>query len=959
MRRNCFKHLMPMAIAMVAVCLCQPAAAQMPQADVAQANSRAMTLMQAGNYQQALEALQRVDSASNHQKQRADSTLAMTYHLMGQCTYPVSQYASKGVQWLQQAIQWRKQLPGCQGQLIESYQWLGNLCRYRLQQPYAAIEAYQAGLQLAEHDTVLWGQHLQPLNYNLATSYRVVKDYARGLQYGRRALHLVLAHDASNKTQLARHYNMLGALYAAGYHHTQAVHHYTLAIAAVGLASSRALRYQNNLAEFYLYASQPDSARYWVQQSIAHNLASHNNNPLLANSYYVLGKCLEGTDTAAAGAYFQKAITLFRASYGNNHWQIAEVYRHWGRNYVASNPARAIALLDSALVRLWPGTPPHQMAVAPLPRQANWEPLFVALHNRGLALANRGQSQNNRQALQQALSYHQRAIAIYQQYRHRHLQQAGLLQQAHWYQWLLDEALTTLHRYYNAHPHDSLLATAWQLIETGKSALLLQSFQQNQARHRGGLPDSLWQQHKQMSYHINQQAGTDTAYYWQRRLVQWQGHVAAHYPTYHRFTTAPLITPWQQALAAIKPHETVINYWQGAHQWYALGGQPGNMQFWVVPKTEALTNALSQYLYFVRHQVPELISTDAALRVRQAGHTLFQEFVEPVWPAVPPANASLTVLPHGPLEGLPFAALLTQPPNGPPMAFHTYPFLIKQMPVSHAFGGSHWVQSRLGKSSQSSHSSSSSQITYLGMAWQGPAAAEPPATRNQHLAALPYSAAEVTQASQLWQGSTYLGRAATEGRFKAMAPQANILHLALHGTLNTKGRLYSDAAAQPALYFPAYDSLNDGLLHLHEVYRLNLKAQVTILSACETGQGPFAAGEGVMSLARGFAYAGCPTVLASLWRLHDGTAKTIITQWHQQARQGIPLHVALQQSQLHYLQQADALQAHPGRWAAMVLVGNSPPLQAPPARHTNYLAICLLLLLAGGAVVVMAWRKPK
>jgi len=167
--------------------------------------------------------------------------------------------------------------------------------------------------------------------------------------------------------------------------------------------------------------------------------------------------------------------------------------------------------------------------------------------------------------------------------------------------------------------------------------------------------------------------------------------------------------------------------------------------------------------------------------------------------------------------------------------------------------------------------------------------------------------------------------------------------------------LSSDKYGQPALVFPGADSLNDGLLHLHEVYGLNLQAQVAILSACQTGQGAFAAGEGVMSMARGFAYAGCPTLLASLWPLHDGTAQTIITQWHSAAKGGAPLHVALQQSQAAYLQQADNLQAHPGRWAGVVLVGNTAPVQGPP----NYTSVWLAFgaLLAGICVVGLLLRK--
>ena len=102
---------------------------------------------------------------------------------------------------------------------------------------------------------------------------------------------------------------------------------------------------------------------------------------------------------------------------------------------------------------------------------------------------------------------------------------------------------------------------------------------------------------------------------------------------------------------------------------------------------------------------------------------------------------------------------------------------------------------------------------------------------------------------------------------------------------------------------------------------LYLSAEVAILSACETSQGIYQTGEGVMSIARAFVYAGCGSVLTSLWRLHDETASELMAGWHGYAKEGTTLDVALHQSKLDYLEEADAIAGHPGRWAGMVWVG--------------------------------------
>jgi len=96
--------------------------------------------------------------------------------------------------------------------------------------------------------------------------------------------------------------------------------------------------------------------------------------------------------------------------------------------------------------------------------------------------------------------------------------------------------------------------------------------------------------------------------------------------------------------------------------------------------------------------------------------------------------------------------------------------------------------------------------------------------------------------------------------------QSRLVHLATHGMLNSEhpelsGLVLSlvDERGQP----------QDGFLRLHEVYNLQLPAQLVVLSACQTALGKDIKGEGMVGLTRGFMYAGAPRVVASLWKVHD------------------------------------------------------------------------------------------
>jgi CHAT domain-containing protein len=71
----------------------------------------------------------------------------------------------------------------------------------------------------------------------------------------------------------------------------------------------------------------------------------------------------------------------------------------------------------------------------------------------------------------------------------------------------------------------------------------------------------------------------------------------------------------------------------------------------------------------------------------------------------------------------------------------------------------------------------------------------------------------------------------------------------------------------------------DGFLRLHDVYNLELDADLVVPSACRTAVGRVVRGEGVVSLTRGFMYAGAPRVLASLWDVRDEASSELMKRF--------------------------------------------------------------------------------
>ena len=187
---------------------------------------------------------------------------------------------------------------------------------------------------------------------------------------------------------------------------------------------------------------------------------------------------------------------------------------------------------------------------------------------------------------------------------------------------------------------------------------------------------------------------------------------------------------------------------------------------------------------------------------------------------------------------------------------------------------------------------------------------------NYNFIDLFWSEKEVSFSKHLLSGDSYLYRKATEENFRKFAPQSKVIHLATHAIINDEFPLYSKF-----LFSNPPTSLDDGLLHTHEIYNLNLNSDLAVLSACNTGRGKLIRGEGIMSLARGFHYAGCANVVLSLWQVDDKSTTEIMKYFYLHLNQGASISEALRNAKIKYLQNVDEVKSHPYYWAGFVHIG--------------------------------------
>ena len=204
----------------------------------------------------------------------------------------------------------------------------------------------------------------------------------------------------------------------------------------------------------------------------------------------------------------------------------------------------------------------------------------------------------------------------------------------------------------------------------------------------------------------------------------------------------------------------------------------------------------------------------------------------------------------------------------------------------------------------------------------GPSRQAPPLAGTPDLERLPATAREAAVIAELVEPGQKLlatGFGANLGNVtESNLGDYHYVHFATHGRIDSRYPTLSWLA------FSLYDETGlprDGLLHLHDVYQLDLAAELVTLSACDTALGREISGEGLTGLVQGFMYAGSRRVLASLWQVPDRATAELMKRFYTNLldRNHNPAE-ALRAAQLDLSSQARW--RHPYFWSAFVLQGD-------------------------------------
>lgn len=173
-----------------------------------------------------------------------------------------------------------------------------------------------------------------------------------------------------------------------------------------------------------------------------------------------------------------------------------------------------------------------------------------------------------------------------------------------------------------------------------------------------------------------------------------------------------------------------------------------------------------------------------------------------------------------------------------------------------------------------------------------------------------------------------------------------ILHFATHGFLDDE---HPELSSIILTMVDKNGHSKNGVLPLHDIYNLELSAELTVLSACQTALGKDIRGEGFMGLAHSFISAGSKSVVASLWKVDDRATATLMKNfYHSMLQEGMSPAAALRAAKLKVM--ADKRWGAPYYWAGFVVQGeytNHITVQNHPWRRSIVVLLPLLVILSG------------
>jgi CHAT domain-containing protein len=539
------------------------------------------------------------------------------------------------------------------------------------------------------------------------------------------------------------------------------------------------------------------------------------------------------------------------------------------------------------------------------------------------ALCGLGRAAEKRQQPAEALGYYERAIQSVKRLRNAlpvRIYQEGFFEDKFE---AYDAAVSLLYRLHREQPAEGFDRRALRYVEEWKAGGFLESLRRLRADLKAGLTDESRRSEESASRAISriQARLEDDALPpseiegWSVKLVQaekdFNNVLSQIRREKARGVAPPEARPEERLETRMAPDTAVFIYTCGEEETYAFALAAGGLRFVRIGRTRELRPLVENYLAFLQ------LDPGRGFKGAAGGRRLCRLLLSPLLDNIGRGVTKLVIIPDGALCYLPFEALVVdEGGDGAPPSRASggrARFLSEDFEVAYAPS----LSCLMGVSTMKT--GGAAKLDLLGVADEEARVIRGLAPNlSYRFPRLSYASEEVREIARSFdprRSKLLIDAEAQETAFKRLPlSDYRIIHLATHGFFNDE-RWWRSALLLRRT--PALD--DDGLLQPLELCRLDLDADLVVLSACRTGTGRFSRGEGILGLSGAIMAAGARSVISSLWTVNDKSTAALMTRLYRYLEEGKTKAGALRQAKLEMLGTA---YAHPFFWASFILSGD-------------------------------------
>ncbi|MDX2246956.1 MAG: CHAT domain-containing tetratricopeptide repeat protein [Bacteroidia bacterium] len=816
----------------------------------------------------------------------------------------------------------QKKLPEEHLELARTYLYLG-ICAYETGDYAAALDYYAQALRIRRRKLGEKHRLVASVYNNLGLVFWMEGEPEKALNYYSQVVAIYVELLGKDDLGVAAGYNNMGLCYTDMHNYREAIHYFRLALQ--------------------------------IRQK-----RQGNDHPSLAGIYNNIGlaELTDGQyDKAIQG--FREAMRIGEKHEGFHHVRVAKYYNNIGRVYREKNdPVQALQWHQQALIHAIAGYNDTQWCSNPPVKSFPLSPDFLEiLHHKALSINLLPPNLSNSEC---ALNTYQAAAELIDLMRVHYLSDDAKFRLAARAAEIYAGGITTARKLYLiSGKNKKYLDIALRFSEKQKAIVLLEALNSARAKNIGMLPDALLQMEKnvrktrvelQEAIFEERQKGASSdslkiaeisaqLFTVGRQYDSLTFIFDSQFPRYYQLKYQSEPPGAEDIIRNLPKGTALVEYYHGGGNLHIFLLSEGRSDWLTLPATDTLNLVVSHFQESIYQGFRNLQATDS-LRKKWSddyellADSLYQMLIAPL--TEKPLPEKLILIPDGVLGYIPFDALLTEKP-AKKGAYRDYPYLIRKFTLSQHYSAALLFRSLPDRESRQSVKNAVIYAPVFSPEMNYPDVFGPPAH-------LPFSELEAEKITRLTGGDIFLKEKATKAAFFDHAGGYRIIHLSSHARVNDRDPMFS-----------TIDFADGEAVNVLELFGIELRADLVTLSACETGNGELFRGEGIMSLSRGFIYAGAKSIVNTLWEVNDGATAEIMTHFYETLSKGKSKDEALRYAKTEWLSQADHLTAHPYYWSGYIAVGDMTPLPRNP--FPLYLIIMLGGAFAGIILLFRIFRR--